>query len=249
MSAPNLSKSGDFPQKRRKNMSKSMSSLPPVFNSGSNSDYAVRAAKVSWFLLLLFFLFFFFFFFFFFQKAESLFTGPSPHIVVGFAFLYIFFVVGGVCFLVIRDFVSVELILLIPVTLGLLMLVWLAFLSWPLRYRYNTISSACSHSDFLRIILVFLSCLLSTSLAAVLADEFQRHRNPKFFDLAITEMIFVLLVPLTGIFPTVEVLIVCGFVILLSFCDFSRFLPIQRPFQLGARLIWGQKAIRFLSMA
>jgi hypothetical protein len=41
-------------------------------------------------------------------------------------------------------------------------------------------------------------------MAAVLADEFQHHRNPKFNEFVITEMIFVLLVPLTGIFPTVE---------------------------------------------
>jgi hypothetical protein len=57
----------------------------------------------------------------------------------------------------------------------------------------------------LRIILVLLTCLLSTSLAAVLADEYQHHRNPNFNAFTITEMIFVLLVPLTGIFPTVEI--------------------------------------------
>lgn len=37
--------------------------------------------------------------------------------------------------LVIQNVCTVELVLMIPVTLGLLMLVWLSFLSWPLRYR------------------------------------------------------------------------------------------------------------------
>ncbi len=124
-----------------------------------------------------------------------------------FALFYIVAVVLGVVSLVMWGMTRIEMIMCIPLLLSLLMCVWLCLLSWPLRYRYNTISAACAsqNKNFLRIILVLLTCLLSTALSAALADEYEQHRKPRYNAFVISELIFSLLIPLTGLFPTVEI--------------------------------------------
>jgi hypothetical protein len=83
----------------RKANKKLSTSAPLGFHYGSSIEYEIKA-----------------------RKAEKSYHGPSPHIVVAFALVYVFAVVLGVCFLVLNDLCIIELVLLIPVTLGLLML-------------------------------------------------------------------------------------------------------------------------------
>jgi hypothetical protein len=131
----------------------------------------------------------------------------SPTVLVTFALFYIVAVVLGVVALVMWGMTRIEMVMLIPLLLSLLMCVWLCLLAWPLRYRFNTISAACAsqNKNFLRIILVLLTCMLSTALSAALADEYEQHRNPRYNAFVISELVFSLLIPLTGLFPTVEV--------------------------------------------
>ena len=88
----------------------------------------------------------------------------------------------------------------IPIGLSLSMYLWLCILAWPLRYRFDTVSSACANQNknFLRILLVVLTCLLSTAMAAILVDEYEsRGRNKSedaFLIAGTTEIALVLLV-------------------------------------------------------
>lgn len=118
--------------------------------------------------------------------------------LVAFAFVYVLAVVAGVCFLVHRSWVSVQLIFLLPSTLGLMLLLCLTVMTYPLRHDFPTISTACAGQASLRAILGLLSCFLSLTLAAVLADEVQRQHDPLYNSLIIMELVFVLLLPLSG---------------------------------------------------
>ncbi len=190
-----------YKQTRR---SRALSKSAPHFPSGSSINYEVRAAR-----------------------AEREYRPTRPEVLVAFALFYIVAVVLGVVGLVSWSMTRIEMVMLIPLLLSLLMYIWLCMLSWPLRYRYNTISAACAsqNKNFLRILLVLLTCLLSTALSAVLVDEYEQvthcqaisrnllsfancvtqHRNPRYSAFVISELIFSLLTPLTGLFPTVEI--------------------------------------------
>lgn len=129
-------------------------------------------------------------------------------ILLGLVGVYILACVAVPAALIPTSIVTIDFIMLIPVALAFLMYFWLCWLSWHHGSKYNTVSaaSAAQNENFLRIILVVLTCLLGTSLAAILIDEYEsRNRNPDSDNFLVCEIVFVLLLPLTGIFPTCEI--------------------------------------------
>jgi hypothetical protein len=120
--------------------------------------------------------------------------------LISLAFFYLLLVIVGVSILVQNSLATAQLIFLIPITLGSVMLFW----TLPFCGAYPTLSTACAQSE-LRPVLALLSCLFSLSLAALLVDEIQKQHNPEFNTLIILELVFVLLLPLSGIFPTVKI--------------------------------------------
>lgn len=123
------------------------------------------------------------------------------------AISYVVAVVSVTVFLVQSAHINIFLVMLIPLGLALSMYLWLCLLAWPHRFRHDTVSSACANQNenFMRVILVLLTALLAVSMTALLTDEYEsRGRNRRDDAYLITEIIACLMLPLTGLFPTVR---------------------------------------------
>lgn len=135
-------------------------------------------------------------------------TSTSPGVLLALVSAYMAFTCFSVWYLVTTDTLTMSYLMFAPISLAIFMYVWLCLLAWPLRGEFNTVSSSCAQQEhnFLRIILVVLCCLLGTAMSAILVDEFE-SRNRRLGDskFIIFEVVACLMLPLTGIFPTVDI--------------------------------------------
>ena len=139
------------------------------------------------------------------------FKAAHPNVILFLILSYICAVVFVTVFLVLGKKISIVYVMLLPMGLAVSMYAWLGILMWPLRFRYDTISSASAaqSENYMRIILVAISCLLATAMTAILVDEYESrphaNGNRRADEFLICEIVFCLLLPITGLFPTVEI--------------------------------------------